>query len=167
MAFLLNSTFGVFGQGIQDKYSKIKSELLGADSVFIISHEDTGGFIENSDGSASPVHPLILANRFNDSIIHEKLLLKRKSVKELCKILAIEKDRFREFSAGCFKPHHSIVIVDRGHYSCIEICFECGRVKAPEGFDFSEVDMGDRKWKKLIQFFKRSHFKYELERYKW
>lgn len=162
-ALLVSSSLGVNGQS---KYEKITSALLSADSVFIVSHEDTGGFTENNDGSAAPLPPLILANKLNQSIIHESLLLRRESVNELYKILAIERDRYSEFSANCFNPHHSIVIVSRGHYSCIEICFRCRRVKAPADLNFYETDMGDRKWKKLIHFFKGNNFNYELKQYR-
>jgi hypothetical protein len=159
LIFCTELTLECLGQNVQ-----LKSKLLNADSVFILSHDDTAGIIENPDGSAGPAPPLILDERLNRAVIHESLLLTRKELLNLSIILNAPVVEYQEQVAGCFMPHHSVLMISKGKYWYIEICFHCGRVRASQGIDFSDQDMDQAKWKKLKEFFIGSGFKYELNK---
>ena len=157
--------FGVAGDALSqdsaDRYAKLQHLLLNADSVLIVSHEDTASIIESSDGTVS-MDSLLLNGKLNTSIIKEQAVLDKKKLTRLSRLLTAKMTRFLEQSAGCFMPHHSIVLIKKGKYSYIEICFQCHRLRTSPDIDFFENDLNDRKRNKLKQFFLDNHFKYEL-----
>jgi hypothetical protein len=163
VAYLFSIAGEALCQSLADRYLKLQHRLLSADSVLLVSHEDTAGFIENPDGTASPTAPLILNGKVNTSIIKERTVLDKKKLTKLSNLLTAKMTKFSEQAAGCFRPHHSIVLIEKGKYSYIELCFQCERLKSSPDIDFSDSELNERKWNKLKQFFLENHFKYELK----
>lgn len=149
----------------QSKWKSLKSKLANADTVLIISHFATDGIdlIDKESGRSLPIPKLIIDERPNKDIIQEIKTIKGKQLDTLIKILT------RSFSyknitghAGCFEPHHAVIIIKNGKSSFIDVCFTCREYETSE--DMKLKDLFDNiKWEKLKIFFKQQGFKYELE----
>lgn len=151
--------FSSFGQKTSDKHLKLNVQLLTADSVFIISHDDTNGWFDNPDGSITPLQSLILDGKINRNIVHEIKVVSSGPLKELSKILTSTATDVN--ASSCFSPHHSVVMYKNGDCAYIAFCFQCQRVRA-HGVDFAISDMDDLKWKRLRDFLKNNGLSFKL-----
>ena len=151
-----------FCQSANQRYEKIRALLINADSVVVLSHEDTNGFFEKDDGTLYSAPQLVVNGSINQSIVHERIVLRKDQVTRLIKIITKSAHNHPKQGAGCFEPHHSLFIAADGGYLLLEICFQCIGMRASEGIDFSGYDMSESKWKSLKKFFREIGITYKL-----
>lgn len=111
--------------------STLREVLSTADSVVIISHKDlyrkrTLRDIKNGT-TTRMIQLLDSTNRLLDSLVLERLTIKKNEIDSLCEILLLKKTDEPPFSgAVCFIPHHAILVYKNSEVSAIDICFKCG-----------------------------------------
>lgn len=147
----------------QDKSYKIKEVLLNADSVIFVSHEITAGILiqDEKTGKRKPPPRLIVNNKINQSIIHEKLRLKGNDLDSLISILARPFHDTIISVGNCYMPHHTILVMKKSKISFIEICFGCRNYETSKDLNFFEA-FDKRKWEELENFLINHNFKYAL-----
>ena len=64
-------------------------------------------------------------------------------------------------SAGCFVPHHAIIIFKNKRASYIDLCFHY--VGYETSTDIKDLEIRDDKMKKLYAIFKEYGFTYEMD----
>lgn len=142
----------------------LKTKLLTADSVVIVSHEHSLK-IEAVDGkSYSPWQPLVKNGKPNPKVIHERKRLEDTAVQRLGEILMQTLKNSKIEMARCFMPHHAVFLFSKGKLSFIDICFDCFRLAASRNIRISESDFDYQKWNNLYTFFVQSGLKYQLNR---
>ena len=146
-------------------YSQIiRTKLIQADTVIIVSHKITQGvkLVDDSTGKNIPLPKLLIKGKRNKSIIVEQKIITGKDLDTLMQILARPfADKF--ISIGkCFMPHHSIFIIKNGKTSFIELCFGCHRFETSKDLNSIEA-FDEKKWDDLEKYFIKQGFKYELE----
>jgi hypothetical protein len=142
----------------------IKSKLLQADSVIIVSHQITAGvkIINDSTAEEIPLPELIIHGKPNETIIKERQVINGKYLDTLINILDRPFLDKTITTSKCFMPHHAIFIHKNGKTSFFEICFSCNGFETST--DLNSVYAFDtRKWTELFNFFKNRGLKYELE----
>jgi hypothetical protein len=146
----------------QNNESWLSLKFKNADSVLLVSHEDTEGItIVDDAGNRIPLPKLIIKGRPNYKIIKERQIVSGKQLDELIQIL--DRPIKSGFDGGkCFIPHQSIFLFKNGRLSYIEVCFLCGRLETSD--DLKKIDHFDeRQWEELGKLFTRLGFKYKLE----
>ncbi|MEO6233326.1 MAG: hypothetical protein ABJB11_18625 [Ferruginibacter sp.] len=140
----------------------IKNKIEQADSILLVSHEDTQGIsLVNDLGKSIPLPKLIVSNKPNYKIFKESHLLSNQEKDTLIRILQ-RPFKDREIVIGkCFVPHHTIFIFKNGKTSYIDICFEC--LGFETSADLKELYAFDnQKWTELENYFIKLNFKYKL-----
>ena len=158
LAFLIN----LISINAQNGYDSLQSKLLNADSVLIVSHKATAG--EAMIDENEKIHPpakLIVKNKLNQAIVHEKLKITHPALQNLIEILIRPFEDSVIEMGNCYIPHHTIVIYKNEKISSIEICFSCMRYYASKDLQFNE-NFDKRKWNELNTFFKKQGLEYEL-----
>ena len=146
----------------QDGESIVKKKLESADSILLVSHQDTEGVkVVDSLGRNVALPALIIRNTPNYKIFTERKIIDSAERNTLVKIL--EHPSGKKIEIGmCFMPHHAILIFKSGNVSYIEICFGCRRFETSK--DLKKLGAFDSpKWAELEAYFKKLGFKYELE----
>jgi len=142
------------GKGIVD-------DIKRADSVIILSHLDSNQDEYNS---------VIMHNQLNSKILKERQLLNQKSKKELIKIIKTSKYKLpkgklmHSIEAGCYMPHHSVLIYINEEIFHWEICFGCRGMHSNthEYYKGLKSLFDEKKFTLLQEFFKKQGMKYEL-----
>ncbi|HEV3413404.1 MAG TPA: hypothetical protein VG101_13060 [Puia sp.] len=147
----------------QENESWLSLKFKNADSVLLISHEDTQGVaIVDDAGNRIPLPELIIKGKPNYEIIKERQIISGKRLDRLVQILNRPLEN-RIIEVGkCFIPHHTIFLFKNGKLSYIDVCFWC------RGFETSEdlnkiCRFDDRKWDELEKLFTGLGFKYKLK----
>lgn len=164
------------------KYRSLVTAILSADSVLLISHEETQEFKprilpdwDSRDTSMNLVkwkklHPSHTLSFFENGKINRKIIVESASLNDknrnaLVNILA-EKDAkeiLREI--GCDEPRHSIIIYKDGNESYLDICFGCEKIHTSNDIVFDEADMNEKKWFSLKYFFQLNGLTEILKKY--
>jgi hypothetical protein len=146
----------------QNNESWLSLKFKKADSVLLVSHEDTEGVVIVDDaGNRSPPPGLIIKGKPNYKIIRERQIIGGKQLDQLIQILS------RPIKSGideakCYMPHHSIFLFKNGKLSYIDVCFSCRKFETSG--DLKKINQFDEpKWEELEKLFTRLGFKYELE----
>src|SRR5579863_5814126 len=156
--FLLTPLFYIS----QKNESWLSLKFKNADSVLLVSHEDTKGVtIVDDAGNRIPLPELMIKGKPNYKIITERQIISGKQLDRLIQILnSPDTSRVIEESK-CYMPHHTIFLFKNGKLSYIDICFSCRRFETSDDlYRISKFD--DRKWDELEKLFERFGFKYKL-----
>jgi hypothetical protein len=146
----------------QNNESWVSLKFKNADSVLLVSHQDTEGIVIVDDaGNRIPLPKLIIKGKPNCKIIKERQIISGKQLDELIQIL--NRPIKSEIDVGkCYMPHHSIFLFKNGKLSYIDLCFSCRGFETSD--DLKKVDHFDeRQWEELEKLFVRLGFKYKLE----
>ncbi len=158
--FLIVPLFGFS----QIKEIKLRSKFMGADSVVLVSHDDTQGVaIVDSLGNNIPLPKLIIGAKPNYAIIKERKVLNSKQIDTLIRILARPFSDKRIETYKCYMPHHSIFIFKNGKISFIDLCFWCHGFETSSDLNKFFYAFDNQKWEELESFFKQFEFKYKLD----
>jgi hypothetical protein len=140
----------------------LRDRLKNADTVLLVSHEDTQGVvIMDSTGKRKLRQKLLVAGRPNHSIIKEQNVLTGADLDTLIKILARPYSDRQYETSKCFMPHHAIFIIRQGKTSFIEICFGCRGIDTSKDLE-KLYAFDERKWTELENYFIKLGFKYQL-----
>lgn len=156
---LLMSQLNLVGQ---IKTSTVRAAILSADTVLIVSHNLTYGDVIQ-EGSEPIPPPLIVENeRPNSKIIHETVILTDSLRNRLIKILTESNKSGRIEMAGCFMPHHAVLLTKNGKTSFIEICFGCRRIFASDDIGTDDIQYAQKMWVDLERFFSANGIHYQI-----
>jgi len=149
----------------QNRLNYLKTQLLSADSVIIVSHEATAGIglVDEKTGKHLPPPKLIVNGRLNETILHEKWVLKNTSIQRLSSIITRPFQDSVIERGMCFIPHHAVVIFKKRKTSFVDICFGCRGIETSRDIKMTAWDIDFRKWEELRDFFKQHGMKFELE----
>ncbi|MCU0436999.1 MAG: hypothetical protein MUC49_03730 [Raineya sp.] len=154
------------GKGVVD-------DIKRADSVIILSHLNSNvAYFKDGKIIDSIDTRVIIKQKLNTFIVQEKQLLNQKAKKELIKIINTAKykpprGKPREIEkAGCYNPHHSVLIYMNGEIFHWEICFGCRGMSSNTHDYYKKIDelFDNKKYTLLQEFFKKQGMKYELYR---
>jgi hypothetical protein len=141
----------------------VKVSILSADTVLIVSHDLTySEIIDRKTGKKAMSPPVVVNQRSNIDIIHEKVILSDSLKNQLIRILTKPNGNTKYDMARCFLPHHSILLMKSGKTSYIEICFDCKRLDASKTIETSDIHYSKEMWTELKDFFIRSGIKYQI-----
>ena len=147
----------------QQRLNWLKENLIHADSVLIVSHEATTGMeLIDEKGNVLPMPKLVVNNKLNSRIVHEKKTLADTAIHRLSDILIRPFQDSLVVTAKCFIPHHAIVFYRGRHIHYIDICFGCMKIGTSGYVGVTEEDFDRRKWKELRTYFRQHGLKYEL-----
>ena len=136
----------------KEKANALSSQLEVADTIFIVTHEQTYGPILNKKTNKyEEAERLVINNTINQKVIQETKLIEGEDKKLLIDILTEEIKGSPISLATCFEPQHAILLVKNKNISYLEICFTCGGV-ATGDLNISSADFDDQKWDKLYKF---------------
>lgn len=149
----------------QKSLANLKNKISNADSIILVSHELTAGIaiLDTVSKKEIPLPKLVIGSRRNEKIIHEAVAL---NVAEKAKLIKIITRPFKDSiitRAGCFLPHHAILIYCGIKLSFIDVCFGCRGIKASKDLKITSDDFDDRKWIELFAFFKNCNIRFEPE----
>ena len=147
----------------QKNESWLSLKFKNADSVLLVSHEDTKGVtIVDDAGNRIPLPELIIKGKPNYKIIRERQIIGGEQLDRLIQILdSPDTSRILE-EAKCYMPHHTIFLFKNGKLSYVDICFSCKRFETSDDlYKISKFD--DRKWDELEKLFAGFGFKYKLK----
>jgi hypothetical protein len=146
----------------QNTESWLSIKFKNADSVLLVSHDDTQGVaIIDSVGNKISLPELIINKKPNYKIIKERQIISGKQLDTLIHILDRPFKSKTVVASKCYMPHHTIFIFKNGELSHIDLCFWC------KGFETSDdlnkiYKFDNRKWQELENLFKRLGFKYKI-----
>lgn len=142
----------------------LKAKLLSADSVLIISHENTAQFyIEDSTVVKHLYNSSLLENgKINEKIIREKKILSKTAVQRLSKILTRIPKVHGVDMANAAERYHAVLIYKDGQVSYADIFLVGRTIRTSKDIHLSEDDFDNRKWEELWSFFLQNHINYEL-----
>jgi hypothetical protein len=144
--------------------TELRKRLADADTVLLVSHENTTEPVYNKKTGKSSEAPELMINGFpNSKVMREEKLIQREVLTTLSEILT-SPPNIDSISpqAKCFSPHHAIFIIKEGHYSYLDICFSCNSLAVSNDLSVSHDDFDNKKWKALYDFVKGLGIKYEL-----
>ncbi|MCX6317411.1 MAG: hypothetical protein NTW29_08990 [Bacteroidetes bacterium] len=97
---------------------------------------------------------------YNTSV-QERMHLNKRQIDDLLAILTLQgsDDGLR---AACFQPRNAVVVFKNNKMSCFDFCFDCYGFSTYGTFS-SDLIMNPEKYHKLMGFYKKLKFKYELE----
>ncbi len=133
-------------------YKKLKLQLQDADSILLVSHEQTYGPVYNKKGRIhDEAKKLVENNIINKAVIKKTILIEGKEKEALINILtqAVKGEKIE--SAKCFDPHHAFIVISKKDIAYIECCFDCGGVSTDK-LDISSSDFDNEKWDKLYTY---------------
>jgi hypothetical protein len=143
--------------------SRSLQEILNtADSIIIASHYSPYEPIRDEKTSKYlPPFEVVTNGKLNESIVQEHKKLNRKDIHELSTILA-DSAIGSNHASLCFQPRHGIFAYKAGKLSYLDVCFECRGFDASQDIG-SKIVIDDRKYEKLLQFYKKRGFHYMLD----
>ena len=137
---------------------KIKSLILNADSIVVVSHIAPPTIITNKKPEE---YKLVLNNQINSRFIKERKLINSDTVQELANFLTIPfRDSIIEESNCFFYPHHSIYIFHRKKLSYIHICFRCEDIECSPDIKLPVNDFDQATWRRMKDFLKAQGLTY-------
>jgi hypothetical protein len=137
---------------------KLKSLILNADSIILVSHVAPPTIIINKKPED---YQLVLNNQINSRFIKERKLIDSATIIELANFLTIPfRDSIIEESSCFFYPHHSIYIFHGKKLSYIHICFQCEDIECSSDIKLPENDFDQATWQKMRLFLKSQGLKY-------
>ncbi len=141
----------------------VKNKIQQADSILLVSHEDTQGItLVDDSGKEISLPNLIIGHKPNYKIFKERLLINNQEKDTLIKILQRPFNDSEVEVGKCFMPHHTIFIFKNGKTSYIDICFTCLGFETSD--DLKRLYAFDRqKWTELEEYFVKLDFKYKLK----
>ena len=149
----------------QKSLANLRLKLLNADSIVLVSHELTAGIaiIDTVTKKDIPLPKLVNGSKRNEKIIRETVALNDFEKTELIKIITRPFEDSIITRAGCFLPHHAILVYSGKKISFIDVCFGCRGIETSKDIKVTSDDFDDRKWEELFSLFKGLKFKYELD----
>ena len=136
----------------EKKVSSLKAQLESADTILLVTHEQTYGPVLNKKTKKyEEAKRLVLNNTINQKVIQEIKLIEGADRDLLSSILTQEIKGSPIILATCFEPHHAIILIKKKSVSYLEICFSCGGVSTDE-LDISSADFDNDKWDRLYKF---------------
>jgi hypothetical protein len=154
---------GFIHTNAQGGLRRLKSKLLSADSVIIVSHENTaaGNIIDEKTGDTIS-GKLLVNGRPNERIIHEKVTLHDSATRKLSRIMARHFQDSVSQVGRCFIPHHAVILFKKGKASFVDLCFGCHSIEATKNIKVTSNDFDSRKWKELIAFYRQHNIQYQM-----
>ena len=148
----------------------VVNDIKRADSVIILSHLNSNE--EYSQNGKLLDMSVVIGDSINSFIIKEKQVLNSSQKKELIKIINTAKykpprGKLGEMKrAGCYVPHHSVLIYINKEIFHWEICFSCIGMSSNTHDYYKKIDelFDNKKYTLLQEFFKKQGMKYELYR---
>lgn len=147
----------------QKRRHSLQDKLLPADSVVVVSHDDTNmSSVEKGTGKHIPPPRLVLNGRPNQKIIHERKTLADTAVQRLARRFTTNVRTGVIETGKCFMPPHAVFLYHKGQLSFINICFGCERPVVSKGNALGETDFYFQKWDELYTFFIQNGLTYAL-----
>jgi|KBSSwiS6_1023812.scaffolds.fasta_scaffold01015_5 hypothetical protein len=146
------------------QYDRLKEYLFSSDSVVLLSHHSPNMPIRNLKTGKYYQHPIpfIEDGKINYSTsVQERKQINKNEIRELADILTLPAVD-DSILTMCFQPRNAVVAFKKDQMSCFDFCFDCFGFSKYGNFD-SELIMNVDKYKKLIAFYKKHGFKYEME----
>jgi|SRR5580658_5450588 hypothetical protein len=107
----------------QENESWLSLKFKNADSVLLVSHDDTQGVaIVDDAGNRIPLPELIIDGKPNYEIIKERQIIMDGQLDTLIKILNRPLKTGKIEIGKCFMPHHTIFLFKNGKLSYIDVC---------------------------------------------
>lgn len=142
----------------QTKQQNLRKVLLNADTVLIVSHDNTG--ITLRDETGRDITPKLFINgKLNYGILHEQKIIKDSMRKKLLGILLLKNKNNKIVMNKCYMPQHAILIIKNHKVSFIDICFGCLKYEVSDDLSFFMDPFDINKWNELYQFFKQNGLK--------
>ena len=145
----------------QPKLNPIMAIRQDADSVWIVSHEATGVYIQKANGQSEEL-VLFKDGELDSSLIKETRLLGTADRIRLAKLLSRPNTERKIEMTKCFMPQHTIVWRTGGKVSWIEVCLSCQKLRESDDLKISLSSLDNPKWRALRSFFKQNGLTYGL-----
>lgn len=137
----------------------ISQKLREADTILLASHT---GIILDRVNSRIIEPEIMIGNKINQQILHEKKSITGNDVDTLISILLIPKPAIDSLQAKCgFDPHHAIFMIKDGKVSFIDLCFHCCGIAVSNDLKHPGP-FSEQKWMRLIALFRKLQLNYEL-----
>lgn len=154
---LLSLLIGTLLKG--QSISHIKSMITSADTILLVSHQQTDGFriVNKKTGKKSEPKKVVFNSRPNTKIITQSQILPDTARQTLLKIITKQNtDRVVE-TCNSFVPFHAVLIIKGGKTSFIDIDFGCNTfVIVTNKSSTTPIYFGKDNMKVLELFFKNN-----------
>lgn len=138
----------------QKHLTALQTKLRNADSVIIVSHDNTNAYLtDKATGKRIPSPKLVMNGSPNETIIRKRKLLADTAVKRLAEIFVRSNGSGIVEMGKCFMPHNAVLIYAKQRLSYLDICFDCDRLIASKDIAINEADFDSRKWREFYEFF--------------
>lgn len=144
--------------------AKIISAIKNADSVILISHKTTNGYMVGKPDEVTIDLPLILNHNINPAIVIKEIKLNNTQKIKLINIINIPDNTTQWTPSKCDEPHNSVLIYKKGKLFYLDICFGCEHLHLSKNLYKGEIDeliMAQKKWGILEKFFKNLGLAYK------
>ncbi len=141
----------VNGQTRKSQY--LEKIILSADTVLIISHDNTGIIMRDDETGRDITPKLVMNGKLNYGIMNEKKVLNDSLRKQLSKVLLLKNQSSKIVMNKCYMPQHAILIIKDSRLSYIDICFGCLKYEVSDDLSFFDIPFDINKWNELYQFF--------------
>ena len=127
--------------------------LLNADTVLIVSHDNTGITVTDDETGKDITPKLFINGKLNYAILHTQRIIKDSMRKKLLKILLLKNKSYKIVMTKCYMPQHAILIIKNHKVSFIDICFGCLKYEVSDDLRLFMRPFDINKWNELYQFF--------------
>jgi hypothetical protein len=148
---------GLSSQG--QKTPEIKSMITSADTIFLVSHEQTDGIIivNEKTGKKSEPKKVVFNGRPNRKVITQSVILPDTARQTLLKIMTKQSTDKTVESCNSFVPFHSLLLIKDGKTSLIDISFGCNTfVMVTKKLSTTPIYFGKDNMRQLELFFKNN-----------
>jgi hypothetical protein len=134
------------------RYQHLAQLLQNADSILLVSHEQTYGQIFNKkNDSYTETERLVENGMLNRKLINKTVVIEGKEKDSLISILTQPVIGEQIDQARCFDPRHAIIVISKKDVAYLEICFACTGVSTDK-LDISTADFDKAKWDAMYRF---------------
>jgi hypothetical protein len=135
-----------------NRFKKFELQLQSADSILLVSHEQTyGPVFSKKDSSYKEANRIVEDGILNKKVINKTILIDGNEKKTLINILTQKIKGEPIDLAACFDPHHALIVISAKDISYIEFCFICGGV-ATDKIEISSADFDKEKWNRVYNY---------------
>lgn len=136
----------------EERRKRLELQLRHADTILLVSHEQTYGPIFNKKNKSSTEAKRIVEDGIiNKKAIHKTRLIEGQEKEKLISILTAEVKGPPIALASCFDPHHALILISKKSISYIEFCFSCGGVSTDK-LEISSGDFDMEKWDRVFNY---------------
>ncbi len=136
----------------------LESRLYKADSIILVSHDDSYRNIGEGISAPNDSFSLIFQDKLNLPIIHEYVKISVDD--ELINLLTQKSADSLIYNYTCFLPHHAILVYKENKISYLDVSFECKGWETSNDSLFEGVYLSDQGLLNLRKYFHNKGIKY-------